>query len=301
VRKHLLSAVFLLALTAAVHAENWPNWRGPSASGISPETGLPAQWSDTTNIAWKATVRGLGISSPIVWGDRVFVTSQVGSGEARPGPRLVQGEDPLGAGERPLGSGPTAGEGRVSFLVTAFDRQSGRQAWEYVLPSEGPLPPVHEKHNLASPSPVTDGTRVYAWFATGQIAAIDLTGQLVWKKHLGTEHGPFEINWAHSSSPVLHGDTLILLCYHDRASYLLALDARTGAAKWKVNASAGTTSYSRPLVVDTGGGKAEIVVNSSVGLSGHDAATGERAWYFEESNRFPVPMPLQHDGVIYTV
>jgi len=98
---------------------------------------------------------------------------------------------------------------------------------------------------------------------------------------------------------VLHGDTLILLCYHDRASYLLALDARTGAEKWKVNASAGTTSYSTPLVVDTGGGKAEIVVNSSAGLSGHDAATGQRVWYFEESSRFPVPMPLHHDGIIY--
>jgi outer membrane protein assembly factor BamB len=185
----------------------------------------------------------------------------------------------------------------VSLLVTAFDRP-GRQV-EFVLPSEGPLPAVHEKHNLASPSPVADGTRLYTWFGTGQIAALDHRGQLVWKKHLGTDYGPFDINWAHSSSPVLHGETLVLLCYHDRASYMLALDAGTGAVKWKVNANPGTVSYSTPLVVDLGGGKAEIVVNSSVGLSGHDAATGERTWYFEESNRFPVPTPLQHEGVIY--
>jgi outer membrane protein assembly factor BamB len=282
-----------------LHAEDWPQWRGPLASGVSTEQGLPVRWSDTENVAWKAPITGLGISSPIVAGGRVFVTSQAGNGVVRPGPRLVQSGNAANAGERPLGAGLPAVAGKVIFLVTAFDRASGKRAWQFELPAEGPLPSVHEKHNLASPSPTADNERVYAWFATGQIAAIDHNGKLVWKKHLGAEYGTFEINWGHGSSPVVHRDQLILLCYHEPRSYLLSLDARTGAVRWKVDASSGVTSYSTPLVVDAGG-RSEIIVNSSTGVSGHDLATGQRLWHVEETNRFPIPMPLFHDGMIYT-
>ena len=292
----VIATLGLLA-AADLHADNWPHWRGPLASGVSKEEKLPVKWSDTENVTWKVPVNGLGISSPIVWGNLVIVTSQAGSGTVRQGPRLVQGGNPLEAGERPLGDA-TSGDGKVTFLVTALDRNTGRRTWEFELPAEGPLPAVHEKHNLASPSPVTDGERVYAWFATGQIAAIDLAGKLVWKKHLGSEYGPFEINWGHGSSPVVYKDQLILVCYHEKASYLLSLDAKTGRVQWKVDAPAGVTSYSTPMVVESGG-KAEIVVNSSVGVSGHDAATGERLWHFEEANRFPVPTPTSDGNLIY--
>ena len=297
-RQAAVIAIALSALAVTLHADDWPHWRGPSATGVSAERGLPARWSDTENVAWKAPIRGLGISSPIVSGDLVLVTSQGGSGVVRPGPRLVQGGNPAEAGERALGSGPGGGDGKVVFLVSAFDRRDGKKRWEYELPAEGDLPFVHEKHNLASPSPVTDGERVYAWFGTGQIAAIDMTGKLAWKKHLGAEYGPFAINWGHGSSPIVHKGQVILLCYHDKASYLLALDARTGAVKWKNDATAGVTSYSTPLAVETGG-KTEIVVNSSVGISGHDFATGTRTWHFAEDNRFPIPTPVAHDGIIY--
>jgi outer membrane protein assembly factor BamB len=289
--------MLLASVVVGLSADQWPQWRGPSASGVTGEATLPVKWSDSENVAWKAPLTGLGISSPIVWNDVVVVTSQVGSGVVRSGPRLVQGSNPLEAGERPLGAGATSGDNKVTFLVSAFDRKDGRKAWAFELPAEGPLPSVHDKHNLASPSPVTDGERVYAWFATGQLAAVDLAGKLVWKKHLGADYGPFEINWGHGSSPVVHKNQLLLLCYHEKASYLLALDARTGAVKWKADAPAGVTSYSTPLVVESGG-KTEIVVNSSVGVSGHDFATGERLWHFEEANRFPVPSPSFHGGAI---
>jgi outer membrane protein assembly factor BamB len=299
----LLTVTFVITTaTTTAAADDWPHWRGPSGSGVSKEVKLPSKWSDTENVAWKAPLRGLGISSPIVSGDLVIVTSQAGSGEVRSGPRLVQGGNPLEAGERPLGgTGPTAGDGKVVFLVTAFDRRTGKRAWEFELPAEGPLPSVHEKHNLASPSPVTDGERVYAWFATGQIAAIDLSGKLVWKKHLGAEYGPFEINWGHGSSPVVYRDRVILVCYHQKSSYLLSLDSRSGRVQWKADAPAGVTSYSTPLVVESNaaGGKAEIVVNSSAGVSGHDVATGEQLWRYEETNRFPVPTPSFENGLIY--
>ena len=289
-----LLSVFVVRLDA----QNWPQWRGPAASGVSSETRLPERWSDADNVAWKAKLRGLGISSPIVWGDLVFVTSQAGSGEVRPGPRLVQSGDPVEAGERPLGSGPTSGDNRVMFLVSALDRRTGRTVWEFEHPAEGPLPSVHEKHNLASPSPATDGERVYAWFGTGQIAAVDFAGKLVWKKHLGAAYGPFDINWGHGSSPVVYKNRVILLCYHEKGSYLLSLDSKTGNVQWKVDAAPGVTSYSTPLVVEVGD-RAEIIVNSSVGVSGHDVGTGARRWYIDEPNRFPIPTPTLNDGIIY--
>jgi outer membrane protein assembly factor BamB len=296
-RRLPISAVMATVVAASLHAQQWPTWRGPGSSGVSAERGLPVEWSDTTGIAWKRTFRGLGISSPIVWNDVVVLTSQAGSGEVRQGPRLVQGGDAAEAGERPLVA-PGAAAGQVSFLVTALDRRTGSRAWEFELPAEGPLPSVHEKHNLASPSPVTDGERVYAWFGTGQIAAIDTSGRLVWKKHLGADYGAFQINWGHGSSPAVHDGVLLLLCYHERTSYLLALDARTGAVKWKADAPTGVTSYSTPLVVEAEG-RREVIVNSSEGVSAHDLATGERLWHIAETNRFPVPMPVQHGGVVY--
>jgi outer membrane protein assembly factor BamB len=284
-----------------VAAEDWPHWRGPNASGTTTETGLPVRWSATENVAWKAPVAGLGVSAPIVSGDLVFVTSQVGTGVRRPGnhPRLVQGGDAAAAGERALGTSRQApSSDRTFFLVEAFSRADGRRLWEYRLEAEGPLPGVHDKHNLASPSPVTDGALVYAWFGTGQIVALDMTGKPVWQRHLGREISPFDVIWGHSSSPVVFGDTLILLCDHDPAAYLLALDTRTGRERWKADRGKGRLSYSTPLVVQAATGP-ELIVNSSERVDAYDPRTGELLWYTGTTNRFPIPMPVFHDGVVY--
>jgi outer membrane protein assembly factor BamB len=293
--------LMLVAGAAQIHADNWPHWRGPDATGVSAESGLPERWSDTENVAWKAPVRGLGISSPIVWGDRVFVTSQIGRGARRAGthPTLVQGANPADAGERALGGEGAAAAGEIVFLVTALDRVDGRKLWEYELPAEGRLAEVHDKHNLASSSPVTDGRRVYAWFGTGQMVALDLSGTLVWSRHLGREYAPFDINWGHSSSPVLFDGSLILVCYHQPTAYLLNIDAASGKTRWRVERGSDINSYSTPLVVRTTGAP-ELIVNSSEGVSGHDAASGRLLWHIQEPNRFPIPMPVFHDGLIYT-
>ncbi len=188
--RSMTAALMATCAAVSVHADNWPHWRGPAAIGVSPETNLPDRWSDTENIAWKAPVRGLGISSPIVWGDYVFVTSQIGRGNRRAGnhPTLVQGGSPVDAGERALGGGASASSGEsVTFLVTALRRTDGSKLWEYSVPAEGRLNDVHDKHNLASSSPVTDGKHVYAWFGTGQLVALDTNGKLIWSRHLGRE------------------------------------------------------------------------------------------------------------------
>ncbi|MGH9314737.1 MAG: PQQ-binding-like beta-propeller repeat protein, partial [Vicinamibacterales bacterium] len=190
----------LLVLTVHVRADDWPQWRGPAGTGVSAERALPLHWSEKEGIAWRAPLGGAGVSTPIVWGDRVFVTSQAGAGARRDGnhPTLVQGGGARDAGEQALKRAAAAGDSdRVRFLIEAFSRADGRRLWSFELPAEGAPPAVHEKHNLASASPVTDGERVYAVFGTGQVVAVDNTGRRVWHRNLAAEHGPFQINWGH--------------------------------------------------------------------------------------------------------
>ena len=226
---------------ATVGAADWPNWRGPAGSGIADERNLPERWSATENVAWKADLGGQGVSSPIVSGDRVFVTSQIGSGVRKPGnhPRLAQGAAAASAGERALGAPRSAAGDKTIFVVEAFARADGKRLWEYHADAIGELPGVHDKHNLASPSPITDGQLVYAWFGTGQLVALDMNGKLAWQRHLGQENSPFDINWGHASSPTLFGDSLILLCDHGPAAYLLAVDKKTGKDRWKTDRGRG--------------------------------------------------------------
>jgi outer membrane protein assembly factor BamB len=186
----------------------------------------------------------------------------------------------------------------VSFVVEAFDRGSGRRVWIHETPADGELPEVHDKHNLSTSSPVTDGERVYAWFGTGQLVAIDANGKPVWSRHLGKEYAPFDIQWGHGSSPVLFGDTIILLCYHSKTSYALALDKRTGRVLWKTDRPAGVESYSSPLVMSGPSGP-ELVVNSSIGVEALDPTTGKPLWHFPEVNRFPIPVAVAGDRTIY--
>ena len=292
-------AILWTTAVAAISADDWPHWRGPQANGVSSEQTLPTRWSATENVAWKAAIAGVGISTPIVSGDRLFVTSQLGSGISRPGPRLVQGGDATAMGERALGSGRAAdAEGKTVFIVEAFGRADGKRVWERRIEAEGALTPTHEKHNLATPSPVTDGTSVFAVFGTGQLVALDRNGAVVWQRHLGKEYSPFDIQWGHGSSPVLYGDTLMLLCDHPSASYLVALDKRTGKERWKADRGKGRVSYSTPLIVEGASGD-EVIVNSSQRIDAYDPKSGTLLWHTGTDNRFPVPSPVFHNGVIF--
>jgi outer membrane protein assembly factor BamB len=283
---------------ATVSADEWPQWRGPLGTGVSNEEDLPATWTEK-DISWRSALEGAGASSPVVWGDRVFVTSQTGRGARRPGghPTLARGEGV--EAERSLG-GPTQGStAPVELVVEAFHRADGRRLWVYRLPAEGRLPEVHEKHNLASPSPVTDGRRVYAWFGNGQLVALDFEGRLVWKRHLGQEVSPFEIEWGHGSSPALHEGLLYLLCDHTPAAFLLALDAATGADRFKIDRGRDLRSYSTPTIV-TGPAGNELIVNSSPRIDSYEPKTGRLLWHATAPVRSPIAVPTHADGVLYT-
>ncbi len=297
-------AIGLVALGAVVHAEDWPHWRGPDGRRISSERDLPTTWSRDTGVAWRTPLRGLGVSSPIVAGDLVFLTSQIGRGPLRPGshPTLARDGAESPDDERPLGGRRVDGDGgdRVVFLVSAFDRADGHLVWDYEMPAEGDLPQAHQKHNMASPSPVSDGERVYAWFATGQLVALDVQGEQVWQRHLGRDYGPFEIVWGHSSSPVLHEDLVILQCDHETGAYILALDRQTGRERWKADRGPALRSYSTPLIVAGSEGN-ELVVNSYAGLDGYDPLTGQWLWHADGHNEYPVAAATyDDDGMVYT-
>jgi outer membrane protein assembly factor BamB len=299
-RTLLTTIIVLMVMANAAFSDNWPQWRGPNGNGVSKETGLPVRWSKN-EIIWKAPLKGLGVSSPIIWGDRIFITSQIGRGALRDGshPTLARGQE--AAAEKPMSNKAVAGEDpkQAYFLIEAFHRTDGRRLWEYRITAEGPLPPVHQKHNLASPSPVTDGELIYVWFGTGQLAALSMDGKLVWQRHLGKENSPFEVNWGHASSPSLYRDLLILLCDHTPAAYLLALDKKTGKEKWKVDRGKGLQSHSTPTVVKGPAGD-ELIINSSERIEAYEPATGKLLWQTGEANRFPIGVPSAEGGVIYT-
>src|SRR5207247_839039 len=188
--------------------------------------------------------------------------------------------------------------GKVRFVVQCFHSVDGRVLWQYRLDAGEDLTPVHPKHNLATPSCVTDGKFVYCWFGTGQLVCLDLKGKVIWERHIGKEYSPFKLLWAHGSSPVLHRDSLLLLCDHDPAAYLLSLDKRTGKTLWKVDRGQGLRSYSTPLIVK-GPNRDELIVNSNPRIDAYDPNTGDLLWYTDEFCPVPVPMPVYANGMLY--
>jgi len=300
-RTVLLVALGLAVVSTAGRAGDWPQFRGPGGSAVAEDKPLPVEWSKDQNIAWKAPLPGLGVSAPVVWGDRVFLTYQVGASALRGGnhPSFIQGGDAVAAGELPLGGArPSGVDERILLVVAGFRAADGKLLWEHKVAAEGELPEVHEKRNLATPSPVTDGERVYAWFSNGQLIVLDVAGKPVWSRHLGKEYKPFDLAWGHSSSPVLHKDKLLLLNYQASSASFLALDKRSGKEIWRNQQEKPSQSYSTPLIIESATG-AEAIVNSSERIEAFDPESGKSLWQYNLPHRFAVPMPVFHDGMIY--
>lgn len=291
----------VLLLVSTTTGENWPQWRGPGSRAVSSESGLPSHWSDTENVAWRVTTAGTGVSSPIVWGDRIIVTSQVGDAVFRSGthPRLSRADDSLSVQESPIGGRRGERSDRVELVVEAFSAADGSRLWRSAIEADGAFHESHEAHNLATPTPATDGEHVYAWFGTGQIVCLTIDGEQVWTRNLARDLPPFENRWGHGSSPTLHGDAVYLLADHHPKSYLLALDAKSGETLWMADRGSKHVSHSTPVVVPEPDGDA-IVVNSSQGIDAFDPATGTRRWRAGAYRQTPIPTPLFEDGIIYT-
>lgn len=258
-----------MACCPTIHAENWPGWRGPQRTGVTSDTGVVTKWSPTENIVWKSAVPGTGISNPVVWGDRVFVTASEGRD---------QGE----------------------LHVICFDATNGKELWHQRLWGTAPTLFFYPQSGMASPSPVTDGKYLWTFFGTGDVFCFDLAGGLVWHRALADEYGAFENRFAASSSPLLFEDTIILQCDHYGASYVVALDQQTGANRWKADRPEVWLSWSSPQLMPVGD-HFELVIVGSEKIDGYDPKSGTRLWTVRGLSRECVPTPVISNGLLLAV
>jgi len=240
---------------APVRAENWPQWRGPAQNGVSAEKNLPVRWSKTENITWTLDLPAWSGSTPIVWGDRIF---------------LNVAED------------LKRREGDNLFLW-CVDRNNGAVMWKRPL---GGGNHQEQKQNMSTPSPVTDGRAVWAMTGTGILKAFDFEGKELWARDIQKEYGRFGLNWGYGSSPLLHGDSLFVQVLHgmktDAPSYLLRIDKATGKTLWRVERPTrarmeSPDAYTTPALLRYGA-NTEIVLTGGDVVTGHDVATGKELW-----------------------
>ena len=285
------AAATLPALPAPAPARgSWPSFRGAHAAGVADGQGLPDRWDAKTgeNILWRAAVPGLAHSSPIVWGDRVFVTSAIsGLGNATFKPGLYGDGD--------------ASEDRSShrWVIYAVDKKSGKVVWERVALEGPPRNKRHIKSTYASATPATDGRIVVAWFGSEGVHAYDVQGNFRWKVDLGrVDMGAYDIptfEWGPASSPIIWNDLVIVQCDTQADSFLIALDAATGKTVWKTERDE-LPSWGTPTVIDTPGGS-ELVTNASNFVRGYDPRTGKELWRLGRSSKITAPTPIAADGL----
>jgi outer membrane protein assembly factor BamB len=267
-----LVAVLVLSLGVSAWAENWPAWRGPSANGVTSETNLPLEWSEAKNVKWKVALPERGNSSPVVWGDRVFLTQAVGARRT----------------------------------LMCFDRHDGHLLWQEGPEWNGPEH-THPTNPFCSASPVTDGERVIAWFGSAGLFCWDLAGHEQWHIDLGKQ----DHDWGYGSSPVIDGDLCFLNFGPGPGSFLIAVDKHTGKEVWRFTipppvvaegpgAGQGKDgSWVTPLVMNTGS-RRELVVPLPGALFGLDPATGHELWHCNGLNPLIYASPVLIGDTIVT-
>jgi len=287
----LCVVVVLLPLTfnRRAFAADWPQWRGPDGTGVSQDKGVPIVWHEQRSIIWKCPLPPWGTSTPAIWGDGVFVTSQTAEGK---------------------------------LLVLRIDRTSGKVVWTKEVGS-GTAPrgapkrstqKFHELHNLASPSPVTDGKVVVVHFGNGDLAAYDFAGEQLWKRNLQDDYGSYSIWYGHANSPVIASDVVISVCMQDSLaglaakppeSYLVAHDLRSGAVRWKTLRATKADaeqcdSYTTPLLCELNLTR-QLVVMGGNQLESYDPVSGKQLWHLPGLiGGRTVTGPTVDGGVIYT-
>jgi outer membrane protein assembly factor BamB len=268
--------LFLAACTLTLGGDNWPQWRGPTHNGVSDETNLPLQWSSTENIQWKLTLPGRSGSTPIVWGDQIFV--------------VATRDDQI--------------------VMWSVDRISGQIQWERGL---GGGNRRVRKANMSTPSPVTDGESVWVLTSTGLLRRYGLNGDLHWLRNIEEDYWPWGLNWGYGSSPLLYEDSIYVQVLHgmrtDDPSYLIRFDKLTGETIWQIERPTkarreSPDSYTTPTLVETSNGL-ELVITGGDVVTGHSLETGEELWRMEglnprdSSSYRIVASPLVLDDIVF--
>jgi outer membrane protein assembly factor BamB len=276
-------APWCLAADPAIDAASqWGRWRGPEANGFAPKAQPPLKWDSKKNVRWKVSVPGRGSSTPIVWGDKIFLLSASPIGAA-----------PSGQSRRRSFRSP-APTRVFKFLVLCYDRKTGKKLWEQTVIEVKPHEGVHGTSTHASGSPVTDGKQLYVSFGSRGVYCYDLDGKLKWKRQLGQMRT--RNSFGEGGSPALHGDTLVVPWDHEGQSFIVALDTKTGKTKWKVNRDEPTT-WSTPLIVNQGK-KSQVITNGTKRVRSYDLATGKLLWACGGQATNPIPTPILYGDMV---
>jgi outer membrane protein assembly factor BamB len=260
-------ALFFILLfgTKAISAADWPQFRGPRGTGVSAEGNLPMRWTATENIRWKADLPGRGVSCPVVAGGRVYITACTGYRQRR-------------------------------LHVLSFDAASGKKLWERQLAATGSTT-CHPTSSIAAETPATDGERVYALFASGDLVCFDKDGDLVWYRSLAGDYPSISNQVGMAASPVLWRDLLFLPLENAGDSFAAALDKHTGENRWRIKRPRGIY-WVTPLVLEDGE-DAHVVFQTDKEATAHDAKTGKKIWSYTANNPSPVASPIGGDGMIF--
>lgn len=304
-------------------AQQWGQWRGPTANGVSDAGNPPVTWSEHENIRWKVKVAGRGLSTPIVWGNAVFLQSAIPGdpdaeatpkedSEARRAPR-ADGQPREGARGPHPGDGPGARRGRdgrgrrggrdavptesYRFAVIALDRHTGQELWQKTVFEGVPHEGSHRDGSLAPASPVTDGAHLFAYFGSRGLYCLTMSGDVVWEKNLGTMST--RNGFGEGSSPALHGDTLVVNWDHEGDSFIVALDKNTGQERWRRQRDE-VTSWSTPLIVDDAG-TPRVVVSATKRVRAYDLATGDVVWQLGGLGVNCAPSPVATGDMVFAM
>lgn len=286
------SAVALLAAVSAL-GQNWTQFRGQAASGVADGTNPPAVWdaSKNVNIAWKTAIPGLAHSSPVIWGDKVFVTTAISSD---PNSKLRWGL--YGDVE------PSTDVSKHTWKIYALDRKTGRILWERVAHEGVPRTKRHPKSTQATATPVTDGKRVVAIFGSEGMFAYDTDGKQLWKADLGPlTSGWFfdpDYEWGHGSSPIIYKNSVIVQCDIAKNSFIAGFDLATGKKLWQTPREE-ISSWGTPTIVESKA-RTELVANGTKAIRGYDPATGKELWTFKGNNsEVTTPTPIYAHDLIF--
>jgi len=287
-RRLVVVAIAALAGTS-VSAQNWPAFRGANAAGVADGQATAVKWNLDTgeNLAWKAPIPGLAVSSPIVWGDRVFVSTAVSSDASQAIRTGLYGDVE-----------PVNDSSKHSWHLIAIDKKTGKVVWDRVAYEGVPKTKRHPKSSQASPTPVTDGTHVIVSFGSQGLYAYDVSGTLLWQKDLGVLNAGWffdpDYEWGVGSSPIIFRNLVIVQCDIQRNSFIAAFETATGKEVWRTSREE-IPSWSTPTVIEANG-KTELVTQATTFIRGYDPANGKELWKLSGNSEITIPTPVVAGG-----
>lgn len=288
IAKTIIAGLLISGLNAvADFADNWPQWRGPENNGVSRTAEPPVEWSEEKNVQWKITVPGNGSSSPIVWGNKVFLLTAINTEKVDPS--LPKAED-----QPRRVFDITHPNTSYIFKTLCLDRNTGEEIWSRVATEKIPHEGHHKDNNFASASPVTDGNQLICWFGSAGLYSYDLEGNLSWRRDLGeTQMGA---SLGEGGSPVLHKGRVVIVRDHQRQSYIESLDARTGKTLWKKQRNE-DNSWATPAIIHHSG-ITQIIVPGSENIISYDLNSGDIVWQCGGLTDNPIPSPIIHGNLV---